>query len=173
MGTKPTTATSYFLFLFILLFTISGCSTGSHRRTPTVKTIKPASAVDLHNSSRVKAKLLKQYREWQKTPYRMGGLSRRGVDCSGFVYITFRSQLGLSIPRTTKSQVKTGRKVARNNLRVGDLVFFHTSLFYNHVGIYLGDSKFLHASTSRGVIISSLNEKYWRKCYWTARRIDS
>ena len=103
----------------------------------------------------------------------MGGLSKHGVDCSGFVYITFRSQLGFSIPRTTGSQVTIGRKVARNNLRVGDLVFFHTSLLYNHVGIYLGDSKFLHASTSKGVIISSLNEKYWRKRYWTARRIDS
>ncbi|HID69064.1 MAG TPA: cell wall hydrolase [Desulfobacterales bacterium] len=163
---------NYFLFLLILLSIITGCSTGGHRPSANVKAIKSGSAVDLRDSSSVKSKLLKQYGEWRKTPYRMGGMSKRGVDCSGFVYITFRSQLGFTIPRTTDSQVKIGRKVARNNLRVGDLVFFQTSLFYNHVGIYLGDSKFLHASTSKGVIISSLNEKYWRKCYWTARRID-
>jgi cell wall-associated NlpC family hydrolase len=120
----------------------------------------------------VKSKLLKQYYEWQKTPYKMGGLSKRGIDCSGFAYITFRSKLGCNIPRTTKLQVKTGEQVARNNLRTGDLVFFQTSLLYNHVGIYLGDAKFLHASSSRGVIISSLTENYWKKRYWTARRIS-
>ncbi len=172
MGIRSASAKSSFLFLFILLLTLSGCSTGGHKSPPASKTIKTASVADLHDSSRVKAKLLKQYGEWRKTPYKMGGLSKRGVDCSGFVYITFRSQLGFSIPRTTKSQVKTGKKVARNNLRVGDLVFFHTSLFYDHVGIYLGDSKFLHTSTSKGVTISSLKEKYWKRCYWTARRID-
>lgn len=102
---------------------------------------------------------------------KLGGLSKHGIDCSGFVYVTFRSKLGCNVPRTTELQVKTGRKVDRNNLRVGDLVFFQTSLFYNHVGIYLGDSEFLHASSSRGVIISNLNETYWKKRYWTARRI--
>lgn len=143
---------------------------GGPKSPDTVKTIKSASVENIRDSS-IKAKLLKQYVEWHKTPYKMGGLSKRGVDCSGFVYITFRSQFGFTIPRTTESQVKIGTKVARDNLQVGDLVFFQTSFFYNHVGIYLGESKFLHASTSRGVIISSLNEQYWKKCYWTARRI--
>ena len=161
-----------YIFLFIVLSTMAACSSVQHDTSIAVDGIKTSSTVDFHDSDTVKSKILKQYDEWRKTPYKMGGLSKRGIDCSGFTYVTFHTKLGCTLPRTTKLQVKTGKKVARNNLRVGDLVFFHTSLFYDHVGIYLGDSRFLHASTSKGVIISNLNEQYWKKCYWTARRID-
>ena len=161
-----------FIFLFIILSTMAACS-AVQQDTSVVDTIQTSSTVDFQDSATLKSEILKQYDEWRKTPYKMGGLSKRGIDCSGFTYITFRSALGCKLPRTTKLQSRTGKKVARNNLRTGDLVFFHTSLFYDHVGIYLGDSKFLHASTSKGVMISSLKENYWRKCYWTARRICS
>ncbi len=161
-----------FICLFIILSTMAACS-AVQQDTSVVDTIKTSSTVDFQDSATLKSEILKQYDEWRKTPYKMGGLSKRGIDCSGFTYITFRSTLGCKLPRTTKLQSRTGKKVARNNLRAGDLVFFHTSLFSDHVGIYLGDSKFLHASTSKGVMISSLKENYWRKCYWTARRICS
>lgn len=159
------------LVLLFICSTMVACSSWQRIPSERVEETKTSVVVDFRDSSAVKAKILKQYKEWRKTPYKIGGLSKRGIDCSGFVYITFRSKLGCNIPRTTELQVKTGRKVTRKNLRVGDLVFFQTTLFYDHVGIYLGDSKFLHASTSRGVMISSLHEKYWRKRYWTARRI--
>ncbi len=99
-------------------------------------------------------------------------MSKKGVDCSGFTYLTFHSKLGYTIPRSTDRQVLIGTKVPRGSLHVGDLIFFHTSAFYNHVGIYLGDATFLHASTSRGVMISSMKLEYWANRYWTARRIS-
>lgn len=171
MQTGATPVTTYFVFLLIVLSTMAGCSFVQHDTSISVDVIKTSSAVNFHDSSAVKSRILQQFNEWRETPCKIGGLSKHGIDCSGFVYVTFRSKLGCNVPRTTELQVKTGRKVDRNNLRVGDLVFFQTSLFYNHVGIYLGDSEFLHASSSRGVIISNLNETYWKKRYWTARRI--
>ncbi len=173
MKNKSTPVETCFLILLIVLLTMVGCSSVPHDTSTDIDVIETSSAVDFNNINAVKSRILRQYIEWHKTPYKMGGLDRSGVDCSGFVYVTFRSKLGCNIPRTTKLQVKTGKKISRNNLRVGDLVFFQTSLLYNHVGIYLGDSKFLHASSSSGVIISSLNEKYWKKRYWTARRVCS
>ncbi len=173
MQIRSNPVTIFFIILLIVLSTMAGCSSVHHDTSPSVDVVKTSSTVDFHDSIGVKSRILKQYDEWHKTPYQIGGLSKRGIDCSGFVYITFRSKLGCNIPRTTELQVKTGRKIARNNLRAGDLVFFQTSFFYSHVGIYLGDSKFLHVSSSRGVTISSLNENYWKKCYWTARRICS
>lgn len=171
-GAPP--VTSFFLFLLtIILAILTGCSSVQRDITTPLAVAKTPTAVDLQNSSAVKSTLLQHYREWHGTPYRMGGLDKRGIDCSGFAYITFRSELGYTLPRTTDLQAKTGRQVVRKNLRIGDLIFFKTSFYSNHVGIYLGDSEFLHASTSKGVIISSLKEQYWKDCYWTARRIDT
>lgn len=163
---------AFFLFLLIVLSIVTACSSVRHDPV-SIEVIKTPAAVDLQDKDLVRSTLLTQYKEWYQTPYRMGGLNKRGIDCSGFAYVTFRSKLGHILPRTTDLQVQTGQQVARRNLQIGDLVFFKTSLFYKHVGMYLGDSKFLHASTSSGVIISNLNEQYWNECYWTARRIDS
>lgn len=115
--------------------------------------------------------LYSQYREWKWTPYRMGGLSKNGIDCSGFVYLTYRSLADRKLPRTTRQQVKLGRAVALQDLRAGDLLFFKTGWATRHVGIYIQDGKFLHASTNKGVIISRLSEKYWRKAFWVAKRL--
>ena len=113
-----------------------------------------------------------QAEQWRGVPYRYGGLSENGVDCSGFVYLTFQSRLGMELPRTTHELAEQGEKVARDQLRAGDLVFFKTGFRDRHVGIYMGGDRFLHASTSRGVMTSSLNNVYWRKHYWKARRLD-
>lgn len=115
--------------------------------------------------------LYAQYKEWQGSPYRLGGLSKRGVDCSGFVYLTFKDRFGLAFPRTTKGQVKLGKSVSIKKLQTGDLVFFKTGWRTRHVGIYLSGGRFLHASTSKGVIISKLDNVYWKKKYWTSRRV--
>lgn len=112
-----------------------------------------------------------QYNEWKGVRYREGGLSKKGVDCSGFVQLTFRNRLGKSIPRTTKALSKFGKKIRRRSLRPGDLVFFKTGRKVRHVGIYYGDNRFLHASTSRGVMISGLDDIYWGERFWQARRV--
>lgn len=109
---------------------------------------------------------------WKNVPYRLGGLSRRGVDCSGFVYNTFKDQVNIIIPRTTKVLSHTGKTISRNDLDIGDLVFFKTGKRKTrHVGIYVGDDDFIHASTSKGVMKSSLTNSYWRRSYWKAKRI--
>lgn len=162
-----------FIFLLIILSAMAACSSVQQDTSKNVATTRTSSSIDSHDSSTVQSKILKQYEEWRGTPYKSGGLSKHGIDCSGFTYVTFRSKLGCTLPRTTRLQAKTGKKVSRYNLHAGDLVFFKTGLFVRHVGIYLGDSKFLHASTSKGVVISSLRETYWKKHFWTARRICS
>ncbi|MCW9718327.1 C40 family peptidase [Avibacterium sp. 21-599] len=119
------------------------------------------------------ALLSEHQREWAGTPYRLGGQSRRGIDCSGFVQKTFRDRFNIQLPRTTKEQVKYGIKVPKSQIQTGDLVFFKTGRGPNgyHVGIYVKDGQFLHASTKGGVIYSSLNSPYWTRTYWQARRM--
>ena len=116
-------------------------------------------------------KLYAQYNNWRGTPYKYGGLSLSGVDCSGFVFQAYRSAFNISLPRSTKDQVRKGKRVYINALRTGDLIFFKTGYKVYHVGIYTEKGRFMHASTSKGVIISSVQKGYWRKHYWQARRL--
>lgn len=111
------------------------------------------------------------HREWKGVPYRYGGMSKRGVDCSAFVYLAYKDIIGKHLPRTTADQSSVGSKVSKRNLKMGDLVFFKTGWSTRHVGIYLSDSNFLHASTSQGVMISTLDNSYWRSKYWQSRRL--
>lgn len=106
--------------------------------------------------------------EWIDTPYRPGGHTKRGTDCSGLASEIYRTVYRTHLPRSTGEQLKACRKVARRNLKEGDLVFFHNGKSrkkVTHVGIYLKDDRFVHASTSQGVIVSSLDEDYWRRCW--------
>ncbi len=111
------------------------------------------------------------FEAWQGTPYRLGGQSRRGLDCSAFTKNAYRQVYRLELPRETTEQAKMGVRVRKANLRKGDLVFFKTGWFQRHVGIYTEKGKFIHASTRHGVIKSNLNDPYWEKHYWKARRI--
>lgn len=160
-----------YFFVFFMSVCLGGCS-GSlfeKKKVHYAPLNKSRSLPVAHPS--VQTKLLSQYEEWKGTRFREGGVSKKGVDCSGFVQITFRSKLGIDVPRSTDQQVEIGRPVARNNLRAGDLVFFKTGFFSRHVGISLGGARFLHVSLSKGVIISSLAEEYWDDNYWQAKRV--
>jgi lipoprotein Spr len=112
--------------------------------------------------------------DWLGTPYRNGGTTRRGVDCSGFVQAIVDAAYGEQISRTTRDQMaRSGQRISRRNLREGDLVFFSSGRSKKtptHVGIYLQDGLFAHASSSRGVCISSLDEGYWDENYLAAVR---
>lgn len=112
--------------------------------------------------------------EWIGVSYRAGGNSKRGTDCSGFTQHIYRTVYGTELPRSTAGQIKVGRRVRRNKLREGDLVFFHGSQrrHVSHVGIYLKDGKFVHASSSRGITVSRLKEEYWDKHWMRGKRID-
>lgn len=152
--------------------TLAACSYVPERHAPEETTYAAGAKPDIGDSGSVKKKLYAQYGEWKGTKYEIGGLSRKGIDCSGFVYVTFKSKLGVILPRSTELQAEAGKSVGRSQLRTGDLVFFKTGWFDRHVGIYLDRGKFLHASTSSGVRISGLDEDYWKSAYWKARRIE-
>lgn len=121
----------------------------------------------------VKSRLMNQYASWKGVRYRLGGSTRKGIDCSAFVQRTFREQFGLELPRSTSGQQDTGKSVSRAKLRTGDLVLFHAGSTGRHIGIYIGNNQFVHASTSSGVMISNLDEPYWKKRYNEARRVLS
>ncbi|KKM56555.1 bifunctional murein DD-endopeptidase/murein LD-carboxypeptidase [Yersinia pestis] len=121
----------------------------------------------------IKSKILEQHAGWKGVRYRLGGSSKRGIDCSAFVQTTFREQFGMDLPRSTSQQQDLGKKVQRTKLRPGDLVLFRAGSTGRHVGIYLGNDKFVHASTSAGVTISNLNDDYWNKRYRDGRRVLS
>ena len=130
----------------------------------------PAQPVQSAHSPTVK-KLYAQYNSWRGTPYAYGGLSLQGVDCSGFIYKSYRSLFNITLPRSTNEQIGLGRRVYINELQAGDLIFFKTGYKTRHVGIYIENGKFMHASTSRGVTLSSVRDGYWREHYWQARRL--
>ncbi|HEY4468550.1 MAG TPA: NlpC/P60 family protein [Klebsiella sp.] len=152
-----------FWLALCVVFILAGCS--SHRAPPP----NP----QLADSITVVANLNEQLRNWRGAPYRYGGMSLRGVDCSGFVLMTFRDKFALQLPRETREQAKIGTKIDKSELLPGDLVFFRTGSGESglHVGIYDTDNQFIHASTSQGVTRSSLDNAYWHKNFWQARRI--
>lgn len=155
----------------LLVLALAACSFVPERPAPD-RTQPAVAAHAIGDYESVKRKLYSQYLQWKGTKYEIGGTSRRGIDCSGFVYVTFRSRFGVVLPRSTELQADIGKSVGRSELRPGDLVFFKTGWFDRHVGIYVEHGKFLHASTSSGVTISELDENYWKSAYWKARRIE-
>lgn len=108
------------------------------------------------------------------SPYKYGGRSvDTGFDCSGFVRYVFGQVAGLTLPHTARTISQSGAQVARSELQPGDLIFFNTlRRAFSHVGIYVGENRFIHASSSKNgyVVVSNLNEKYWTKRFDGARR---
>ncbi len=111
------------------------------------------------------------YQHWRGTPYRYGGSTVSGVDCSALVQDAYEHVYRLKLPRTTSEQRRIGYAVEANRLAVGDLLFFRPDKNNNHVGVYLGNQRFVHASSSKGVTISSLDNVYWLPRLTQARRI--
>jgi len=109
-------------------------------------------------------------------PYKYGGSTpETGFDCSGFVSYVYRQSIGLSLPRSTQLLSQEGKPIMSSQLREGDLVFFDTNKrSFSHVGIYLGDDRFIHAPSSGGSVrIVDMSSPYWKKHYNGARRVTS
>lgn len=109
--------------------------------------------------------------EWLGTPYRLGGNSKNGIDCSKFSLAVYQNVFNTTIGYNSRNQYANVTPVKKDQLQAGDLVFFKIrSKSITHVGVYLGDNRFAHASSSRGVMISSLDEAYWRRYYFNGGR---
>lgn len=115
--------------------------------------------------------LLEHIDEWYGTRYRMGGTTKSGVDCSAFVQAVYLSAFGVAIPRTAAEQFRAAHIISATELKEGDLVFFNTIGGISHVGLYLRNNKFVHASSSDGVKVSDLYESYYLRRYIGAGRI--
>lgn len=117
-------------------------------------------------------RLYEEVRRWYGTPYRYGGKDESGTDCSGMVMVVYQRVYGKRIERNSaKMMERNCRKIDKSELREGDLVFFGTSRRINHVGIYLKNGRFIHASSSKGVIINSLDEPYYIRTYICSGRV--
>jgi len=109
------------------------------------------------------------------TPYRYGGTTRKGIDCSGFTSKVYASAVDKQLPRSARDQFSVGAPVKKDELEFGDLVFFKTTKRKrpSHVGIYIEDDIFAHASVNKGVTLSSLESTYYKKRFVGARRVVS
>jgi murein DD-endopeptidase / murein LD-carboxypeptidase len=111
--------------------------------------------------------------EWLGTPYRYGGSTKKGIDCSAFVQLMYAGLFGVTLPRTAREQFGATEKISKKELQEGDLIFFNTRGGVSHVGFYLQNNKFVHAASSGGVMISDLDEEYWDKRLIGVRRHQS
>jgi len=154
------------IFIFLLAAILVGCSSAPHKSSNTTR------YQQVTNKHQQKA-IINNARAMLGVKYYYGGSSANtGFDCSGLVYYSYLKQ-GIKIPRTTTAQLKTSRKIPKSALRVGDLVFFAINgSKVSHVGIFLGNNKFIHApSTGKKVNITTMDSKYWRKRFITGGRI--
>lgn len=109
--------------------------------------------------------------DWLGTPYRLGGNSKKGIDCSKFSLALYENVFNTTIGYNSRNQFANVTPVNKAELQAGDLVFFKIrSRNITHVGVYLGDDKFAHASSSKGVMVSNLNEAYWKRYYYNGGR---
>lgn len=120
-------------------------------------------------------RLIKEARIWIGTPYAYGGHTRgKGTDCSGMIMELFLDVYNLKLPRSSAMQREFSRRIKFEDMTPGDLVFFTTGKNtdrINHVGLYIGDNRMIHASSSRGVMESGLGERYWQNTYHSSGRI--
>lgn len=156
--------------LFLLLLVLTSVSCGAGR-----KSIATTSKTNKQTNSKTKS-IIKIAKSYKGTRYKFGGTTKKGMDCSGLVYTSFQKE-AINLPRSSRDMSTQGKPVSIKKIKIGDLLFFKTNKRKNvisHVGLVTetnGVIKFIHSSSSKGVIISSLEEKYWQKAFAWARRI--
>lgn len=130
-------------------------------------------ATETHDKGQMD-RLISEAHKWIGTKYRYGGQSKSGTDCSGMVMALYMDVYGIKLPRSSREQQKFCQSVNKRNLRKGDLLFFSSSKnsrSVSHVGLYIGHDRMIHASSSRGVIISDITDKYYTSTYHSSGRV--
>jgi cell wall-associated NlpC family hydrolase len=162
-------------------FSLTSCKTiGDTTRHP----VKDTTTVDRSFYKSYSAKLgvtlsgkenrdfIREIATWIGTPYKYGGSDHNGTDCSGFTMMVYKKVFNISLNRSCADQVNNTEPVDKKNLKCGDLIFFKINKpKASHVGIYIADNKFVHASSKRGVVVNDLSETYYTKYYYSAGRI--
>lgn len=120
----------------------------------------------------IESRLHSQFRKWKGVRYQWGVTDTDGIDCSALTQKTYLTALKKHLPRTTGEQIKEGKQISVSELQPGDLIFFRQKKSVRHVGIYMGNNQFMHASGSMGVKLSSLMSPFWISHFEVARRID-
>jgi lipoprotein Spr len=133
--------------------------------------LKYALLLDINVEQAIDLNVFKVLDEWMGTRYRLGGSTKDGIDCSAFTQVLFSSLWGINIPRTAREQFDFSQRISRAELKEGDLVFFNTIGGVSHVGMYLQNNKFVHASTG-GVTISDLYDDYWMRKFVGVGRVS-
>jgi cell wall-associated NlpC family hydrolase len=125
--------------------------------------------------STARERTLMEIIKYLNTPYKFGGNSKKGIDCSAFTQTIYNNAISINLLRSAKQQYTQGIEINKQELKFGDLVFFNTRrrVRPGHVGIYIGDNLFAHASSKHGVIVSSLEHDYYTRTYMGARRVES
>ncbi|WP_299223143.1 C40 family peptidase [uncultured Aquimarina sp.] len=166
-----------FYFLLVICITLSSCGGAKKSSSVTQRTKNTSSKKARVNPKGKKIKSIINYaKTFEGTRYKYGGTTKKGMDCSGLVYTSFKKG-EVVLPRTSRAMATQGNKISLKNVEIGDLLFFKTNKnknVINHVGLVVATGKrieFIHASTSKGVTISSLEERYWNKCFAGIRRI--
>lgn len=156
-----------FLLAGIALFSATASASLSTKAATPNQLFKTERKIQPQQSN-ASQKVLSAYRQWAGTRYRLGGTTKAGIDCSAFVKATMSTAFNVNLPRSTAEQRHVGRAISKSELRPGDLVFFRKN---NHVGVYVGGGKFVHAGSSTGVTIASLSDRYWARTYTQSRRV--
>ena len=135
--------------------------------------LKYSIKMDIAVESVMNIPLLQKIDEWWGTPYSLGGSTKNGVDCSYFTFDVMKDIYNVNLKRTAAEQYEQCNKIEWNELKEGDLIFFKADGRRNisHVGIYLANNKFAHASTSQGVTISDLSDPYWQRRLYSLGRV--
>lgn len=158
------------LFLACSALALGGCASSGKLQSDSAPRFQ-AVAVDASSSEKAQ-KLWQVFERYKGTPYEYGGTSGSGFDCSGFILTAYREGLGKQLPRTTAQMLTHGDVVHPGEIQPGDVVFFRIGGKEQHAGIYMGGDRFIHASTSAGVIQSSISGYYWNGRLSEARRFD-
>ncbi|MHA7055881.1 C40 family peptidase [Aquimarina sp. M1] len=166
-----------FYILLVLSIVFSSCGGGKKSSAVTATKTRKTTKTKVAATPKQKIKSIINYaKAFEGTRYKYGGTTKKGMDCSGLIYTSFKKG-AVVLPRTSRAMATQGNKISLKKVAIGDLLFFKTNKnknTINHVGLVVATGKrieFIHASTSKGVTISSLNERYWNKCFAQVRRI--
>ncbi|MGM0569541.1 C40 family peptidase [Marinobacter sp.] len=168
---RPTPCVTRNILLLVLALVLTGCAS-SPQVADRQQSPVPVYGAPVESDNERVSKLQDVLDRYEGTPYRYGGTTPRGFDCSGFIGQAYQEAFGMEVPRTTSAMLSHGTPVSPQELEPGDVVFFNIRGKEQHAGIFIGGDDFIHASTSVGVTRSSLNGYYWRDRFTQARRFD-